>query len=75
MGETYEADEDLVAWLDVDIATVLVDSHVRLRLAVGAEDSVNTDGFHAVAEELLVRLLRLLFGEAVDLGEVLHALL
>lgn len=75
IGKTYEADENLVTWLDVDVATVLVDGHVLLRFAVRAENSVDTDGFHAVAEELLVRFFRVFFGEAVDLGEVLLALL
>lgn len=73
-GRTYKADKDLIAGLDRDLAAVFVEDHAGLGLAVGAEDSIDTDGFHAVAEELLVRFFRVVLGQAVDFREVFLAL-
>ena len=74
-GDTYETNEDLVAWLDGDFTALILHSVAALGFAVGAEDSVDTDSFHAVAEELLIGFFRVLLGEAVDLREVLLAIL
>ena len=70
---TYESNEDLVTWLDVDLTACVLNRVAGLGFTVRSEDSVDTNGFHAVAEELLVGFLRVLLGDTVDLREVLLA--
>ena len=51
-----EAAEDLIAGLDVDFATVVVDGQMGGGKAVGAKCAAETDTFHCVVEKLLIRL-------------------
>lgn len=68
-----EADEDLVAGVDGDLAAVVVEDGGGLSLAVGAESAVDADGFEDIATELLLRSGGVFVGEAVDFGKVLGA--
>lgn len=60
-----KTDEYLVTRLNFYLAISILNGRLYCRFAIGAEGPIETDSFHGIVENLVVRFDRIQFGETV----------
>lgn len=70
-GIAYEGDENRIARFDVDIPVLAIVDNIRFRsFAVQSECACETDAFHGVMQENIVRFWSVELRNTIDFWEV-----